>query len=272
MESGSGTRVPENEGPAVEIKESPTEQVTERSAAKDLQERLTKFAASETAEREEALPELVAFIKDNADAEVVGKLVDRREGFQSRLEEAVHLTLRATFETADGRIIVPWQGGHTVVVLDRNGEVKGAVSVPTEGLEDYGDLSKYALIKALCELHLDETHKLGGLSNQRNFRYLESIGLKAGEDLFTGSTTHIILRTDLYHEILFVGSSGCAPEKSYLKELLAGAEPTRDTQAGLFDTVFSDITSRFLSSHKGGRIPTMTFPEPKAIQQLRINN
>jgi len=232
--------------------------------ATTLQDRLTKFASSETEEREKALPELVAFIKDGVDKEVLEKLTDKE--FQPKLQDSVNRALQTKFKKHDGTEIEPWQGGHTVVVLDRDGKVKGAVSVDTEGLEEYGDLNKYALIKALCELHLYKDGREQGLSDPDNFTHLLSLGLKAGDDLFTGS----VWQEDLNHEVTFVGSSGCAPKRDYLRELLAGAEPTRDTQAGLFDSVFSSLTANNLL---GGHLPRkQIYSEPQEIQQLRINN
>lgn len=228
-----------------------------------LQEKLIQFAAAETPEREKNIAGLVEFIMKNVDKDVVAALVDKES--QSKLEEAVSLTLQTKFKKDDGSIVDPWQGGHTVVVLDKEGKIKGAVSVPTEGLEDYGDLNKYALIKALCELHLYKSGR-EELSAPKNFSYLLNLGLRAGENLFTGGAW----QEDLNHEVIFAGSSGCAPRKDYLKELLANADPTRDTQAGLFDTVFSQFTAFYFHFGHPSGLPTE--PEPLTIRQLRINN
>lgn len=237
--------------------------------ATSLQDQLKKFASSETKDREGAIVELVAFIKANADREVMDKLVDKE--FQPKLEASAIQTLETQFKRYDGTLVEKvWEGGYTVVALTENGEVKGASTIEGSVWKAYGDLNKYALIKALCELHLYKANRFGGLSDPDNFKYLVGLGLKPDDgkedtdpDLFTGSTKAVAVGDD----VLYVASSGAAADRSYLTELLAGGEPKINTQAGLFDSVFS----RFTASYLRGETQTV-FPEPREIQQLRINN
>lgn len=266
----SGPKVPQ--GPNIEILDPAAERITERSAAKVLQERLAQFSSSNTQEREKALSKLVAFIKADTDKKLMEKLVDKE--FQPKLEDATRKTLAVEFERhGQDPVKKVWQDGYTVVALSEDGKVMGATSVPGEVWKVYGDLNKYALIKALAELHLYKANRFGGLSKPDNFKYLVGLGLKPPSknepdpDLFTGSTEGVAVGDS----IIYVGGSGCAADREYLKELLAmfkEGELAIDTQAGLFDSVFSRLTASYM---RNPNLP-QTRQEPNSIQQLQIQN
>lgn len=238
--------------------------------ATGLQERLTKFASSETKEREASIAALVEFIMTNVSEDLMRELSD--SDFQEKLDEATEYAAQIKLERRDKTVVEDvWLGGGTIVGLREDGKILGASSsyegnTPDYGAvwKKYGDLNKYALVKSVAELHLYKANRFTGLSDPDNFNYLVGLGLKAGDNLFTGSTKGVAIDGS----VVYIASSGCAGSKTYLKELLAGAESALDTQAGLFESVFSRFTATFLQNPNQPKI----IPEPQEIQQLRINN
>lgn len=233
--------------------------------AQQLQRELIEFALeSDYKKLEEKLLPLVGLIKDVATIDVVSTLVDPE--FQTGFEKAVFATDNISF-IVEGKKKNPWQGGHAIVVLGSTGHIQGAVYEPTEGLEDYGDLTRYALLKAVYVLHLTKADRKGGLTNTDNWNYLVGLGLKPFDDVFSGAGDE---PAHLENGDFYIGGSGCNAARDYLSELLGGATPTGDTQSGRFDRIFCSITADFLTN----KLPfsTRVIPEPRELQELRINN
>jgi hypothetical protein len=231
--------------------------------AGSLQDKLKKFTSQEDLfKREKMLIDVANFImtKGNITGEVLRTLIDR--DFQPKLEKAVDKSLQTSFDI-NGKKINPWIGGFTVVALDMEGNIKGAMSKPTEGLESYGDLHPYALMKAVEAFHLDKNNlERHGLKIPQNIKYLTDL-LKM--QIFNGCSRGI----QLGETKLYVGGSGCAVKRDYLKELLGGAEPAPDTQAGRFDTIFCDLIGDYL---RDSQKTANWVREPQELQVIRINN
>ena len=68
---------------------------------------------------------------------------------------------------------------------------------------------------------------------------------------------------------IYIGGSGCAVKEEYLKRLLGGAKPSHDTQAGRFDAIFCDLVEFYLKTKKE---TVLSRPEPRTVQEIRINN
>lgn len=232
--------------------------------AVSLQRQLTEFASPEDEGREQILQGLVKFIKEKVNKDVIGLLIEKESPFQPRLESAIASVLETPFEV-EGEEVNPWQGGFTIVALDSEGRIRGASSEPTKGLEKYGDLHPYALVKALCSLHLDTFGRPGGLGKLENYEYLKD---KLGVPIFTGSTEKPI-HIDNYHNLFYLGGSGCSVKEDYLKELLGGATPEHETQAGLYDQIFCELTATYLVEPES---PIGTVPEPPDARRVRMHN
>ncbi len=226
-----------------------------------LQDRLTQFASSQTTDREQALPELYDFIRKN----VKGELLKVKPAFQSELEQATDLTLKTPFDV-NGEEVNPWSGGFTVVVLDNDGKISGADSVPTEGLEEYGDLHPYALGKAVFLMHLEKAGRKGGLDHQENYDYIK--GLFPREvTIYTGSARESLV---VEGQTYYLGASGCAVTEAYLTELLGGAKPSHGTQGGRFDGIFSDLAGFYMFDGKLSK--PIKYQEPASVKDIRRNN
>ncbi len=217
-----------------------------------LKEQVAAFAAIEDeAARGQKLVEVVDFIANQADKDTMDNLVSPESPFQGRLAEAVTKTISTPIkindesESRDG-----WKGHGTAVMLTADGEAIGTFNKPT-GLEDaphdYGDLRRFALIKAMCSLHLDKSGKPGGILG--NYDYLTGLGLTPYETLFTGAADEPI---DLEGKKVFVAGSGLEAKEdfigSYLKNALQleSVKVKRLTQAGLFDSLASNRIARNL--------------------------
>lgn len=259
-------------GGKIKVEKGVSVELTTERLARELQEKLTQFASFGTKEREKTLPELTGFIEANAKEPIVQRLVDKE--FEDKLKNAVEHTLATKFRRQDGSIVEDiWEGEYTVTALSEDGKIMGALSKPGKVWELYGDLNKYGLIKALCELHLYKVNRFEGLSDPDNFKYLVGLGLRPVKpddesfepNLFTGSATGV----NVDGKVIYIAGSGCWVNRGYLGELLAGATPGIDTQAGLFEKTFSRITGSYLQN--SGQ-EAQILPEPREIQQLRINN
>lgn len=235
-------------------------QIIEASAL-SVKNNLRVFARGTLEAREKSLAELIIVIKQNARLETLELLTDRT--FHPKLMEAVRKTLETPFEV-EGEPVLPWAGGFTIVALDQKGDIRGAFSKPTEGLGEYGDLHPYALTKAVLAFHLDSIPRDDtNLENLEYFKYAERL---AKTKIYNGASKR---PANVGTDSVFIGGSGCAVKKEYLKELLGGAKPSHDTQAGRFDAVFCDLVGFYLTREEALVIQR---PEPKSIQEIRINN
>lgn len=241
------------------MRESPS---GKEQIAEDLQRQLTEFAKMSLEEQKKRLEGLVGHIINVATIDVVSVLV--KEKHQQALENAAQNALMTEF-IVGGEAINPWGTGRAVVALSQSGHILGALYSPTKELESYGDLTRYALAKAVCQLHLDKAGVKRGIESPEIFDYLASLGLKPFDTLFSGAFT-----TTYEGGTVYLGGSGCNAEKGYLSGLLGGATPTGDTQSGRFDRIFLQITGRYLSGDL--RPPVRPVSEPRELRVLRINN
>lgn len=231
------------------------------ASALSIKNSLRAFAQGALEAREKCLAGLITTIKQNARLETLELLTDK--AFQPKLKEAVKKTLETPFEV-EGEPVVPWAGGFTIVALDQRGEIRGVFSRPTEGLEEYSDLHPYALTKAVLALHLDlipvVQRRLGNLDN---FKYVEKM---AKTKIFNGASQSPAI---VGEDIIYIGGSGCVAKEEYLKRLLGGAKPSHDTQAGRFDAIFCDLVEFYLTAEDE---MVLQRPEPREVQEIRINN
>lgn len=231
-----------------------------------LKEKLRRFGEiDDVHERADAIPDLIAQIREHANQDTLKLLVN--EEFQSHLQEAVEKALKTPF-LVKGAEVVPWSGGFTIVALDLDGEIHGAVSKPTEGLEAYGDLYPYAVTKAVLAAHLWQSSKQSplnklGIGDLDNFEDLSRV---TKTRIYNGATVSPAY-SDLWPKGVYIGGSGCAVKEDYLKELLGGATPAPDTQAGRFDAIFCELVGNYL---EGEEIRPMQ--EPRDVREIRINN
>lgn len=230
-----------------------------------LKDSLKKFASSNTEQREAQLPQLTLFIKKNVNESVLKELIGIDSEFNQKLTSAVELTIQTPFDVK-GKPVNPWTGEHTIVALDSDGYVVGACCNPTKALKSYGDLHPYALTKALFSLHLYKADREEGLENEDNLDYISSIAHKEVL-IFTGAPKKPLFMPD--EKSYYLGSSGCAVKKNYLKELLGGATPAPDTQAGRFDGIFAEMTQFYMADNAS---ESKKMPEPTAVREMRRNN
>jgi len=232
--------------------------------ALDLKEKLRVFSLSSTPAREQQLSGLISIVQTKANKDTLSILVDNE--FQGKLEVAVMKTLETPFEV-NGEEINPWSEskGHTIVAIDANGNVRAAVSQPTEGLEEYGDLHPYALTKAVLSLHLTKKHfgQNNDIGMPLNFRYLRKL---TETNIFNGSSR---LPAVIGDHRFYIGGSGCAVNEKYLSDLLGGATPAHNTQAGRLDAIFCDLVGFYLEDSEQ---EVTALPEPEELQEIRFNN
>lgn len=231
-----------------------------------LQNSLGWFSTLTVREREAAIPGLLTLIKEHTYQESLGLLT--RTLLQPRLQSAVEKTLQTPFIVNDEEVI-PWSGGFTVVALDIHGKIQGAVTEPTKGLESYGDLYPYALMKTVLAAHLwknryPDTEDQLGIGDVGKFKYLQEIATPHA--IYNGATSSPAFLSD-WAVSVHIGGSGCAATESYLKELLGGATPAPDTQAGRFDTIFCELIKGYLEGKE-----VSALPEPRDLEEIRINN
>ncbi len=248
------------------IKEGGGKEEAEVSAS-ILQENLRKFAdLDDTHDRGDAIADLISLIKEHANQESLGLLVN--EEFQPTLQESVKKALETPF-VVEGEEVIPWSGGFTIVALSLTGKVRGAISKPTKGLESYGDLYPYALTKAVLAFQLWKNSKLSpgnelGIGNLKEYEYLTSV---AKTHIYNGAAILPAYLEDSMSKAVYIGGSGCAVKEDYLKGLLGGAAPTPDTQAGRFDAIFCELVRNYLTGKEVHKMP-----EPRDVREIRINN
>ena len=230
-----------------------------------LKSKLKEFASSNTQTRERMLKDLFGLIKGTLTDPFMAELLVPNGETQIRLRRATESAFETPFKV-NGEDQTIWESGYTVASLNQEGAVLGIISKPSPALKGYGYLGRFALSKAVCELHLDKADKKGGLSNLDNFDYISDIGLIPFQDLFTGSYPGLV---DFGYGTSYLGGSGCAVKENYLKDLLAGALPTADTLAGTFDAEFCKLTALYLSNP--GTKPS-SVPEPNVARMIRIQN
>ena len=242
------------------------ENIETKRLAENLQQRLKDFVEMKTPDRERQLPILTSYIFKNARAEILEKLINKN--FQNKLVRAILTTLTTPFYIGNKEVI-PWQGGYTVVVIDDKGTIVGMCHKPVDELfKTYGELTPYALSKAVLLLHLEKTGLKGGLDNQHNYEYIRNL-LPPESSIFTGTSQEPLL---LDRNVYYLGGSGCAVKKEYLSELLGAAVPHMNTQAGRFDSIFTELTKEYISNPITiGSFPA-GIPEPEMIQNIRRNN
>lgn len=164
------------------------------------------------------LVEVVGFLANQADKDAMDNLVSPESPFQAKLAEATTRTLSTPIKINPD--VDPSDGlrGHgTAVALSSEGEVLGTFNRPT-GLEgepaNYGDLRRYALIKAMCSLHLEKAGKSGGMLG--NYDYLAGLGLIPYENLFTGAADQPI---ELEGKKVFIAGSGLEAKRRIYRDI-----------------------------------------------------
>lgn len=224
--------------------------------AASLKEQLKSFAAIEDeAARGQKLVEVVDLLVNQADKDTMDNLASSESPFPFMLTKAVESTLLTPIKINDDPDTEPvegWRGHGTAVALASDGEVLATFNMPT-GLEgepaNYGDLRRFALVKAMCSLHLDKAGRTGGMLG--NYDYLQGLGLVPYDTLFTGAADSPI---EMKGKRVFVAASGIEARKEfiegYLKDALQLTEVKvgRETQAGLFDSLASNRIARNLAS------------------------
>ncbi len=218
---------------------------TEQKAL-SLQRDIIQFAEEENVrEREKKLLAIATHLVDHVDSDILDRLVSPDSSFQPILREAVGDTFDTPIKThsADPEPEHAWKRHGSVIALASDGMVIGAYSKPTglEG-EGYGDLRRYALIKAMCRLHLAKSGKKGGILE--NYDYLsEEVGLPPYKLLFTGDADEPVKHEK---KDVFIAASGCEAKTDFIARYLKHAllleempKPGRETQAGFIDGVFS---------------------------------
>ena len=233
--------------------------------AQALQRKIEEFATKKLEEREVLLPDLFALIKSDGGRENL-KTLPNIDKIEDELSEAINSTLETSWETGAENPTDPWTGGHTVVAVKDDGVIIGLSIAPTDGYEEFGDLTPAALAKAIAALHLNkavgENHDTftGGLSTLANIRYLKSLGFNYHD----GATENPAQFEDTF---VFLGSSGCTATSEYLSGLLdEGGQAGKFTLAGAMDKAFVSLTKRHLSSPDLGSNP---IPEPEFAQEIR---
>lgn len=249
----------------------PSREETGQVAA-PLKEQLVAFAAIEDeAARGQKLAEVVDFIKNVANKDTMDNLVAPEAPFQGRLAEAVIATLESQIKISDDAEPVDgWKGHGAAVALTADGEVLGTFNRPT-GLEDplpddkgnYGDLRRFALIKAMCGLHLEKAGKKGGMLG--NYDYLEkTVGLTPYDTLFIGAADESI---EIDGKKVYVATSGVEAKEEIISKYLQSAyilpvapKVDRETLAGLFDGLAGNRIARNLVAPQVQRDPIIIPP------------
>lgn len=232
-----------------------------------LKEQLAAFAAIEDeAARGQKLVEVANFLANEADKDTMDNLVSPEASFQGKLAEAVTATLATPIKlNDDAEPVEGWRGHGTAVALASDGEVIGTFNKPT-GLEgepaNYGDLRRYALIKAMSSLHLEKAGKEGGMLG--NYDYLTGLGLTPYETLFTGDAEKAI---EVDGKKVYVATSGIEAREEFIgkhlkADLLLPEEPKvgRETRAGFFDGIASNRIARNLVHPELARDPIVIPP------------
>lgn len=231
----------------------------------DLQRKLKDFAAASPEIQKTQLADLIQFIQVNATQKVIDRLVSQE--FQTKLQTAINSTL-ATLLDFDGKEVNPWTNCATIVALDEQGNIKGAISIPPKDMTDYGGSYNFftpALCKALVSMHLKKADRKGGIADNR--RYLREITVEVFK-YHTGAIDEPITLPGSDTGI-YLGASGCEANSDVVSTVLDGATPTHWTQAGVFDEAFAQITSVYLSEPVKS-IQRMNAPRP--IERLIAGN
>lgn len=232
--------------------------------ARTVQDMLTRFARLVPEERDKIVVNLVHLLKTSVTKEVIEALADKQ--FQEDLRRACGLALNTPFEV-DGEEIKPWNlaGGHTVVAVDQDLRVLGFSSTPTPGLEDYGDLTPYATVKAVLDWDSHNAGR-GSLDSVASLRHYRKLGLQPVKDVFMGSVMEPV---KVGEHTVFLGGSGCAVKYNYLCNLLEVDYTQHGTQAGRHDGIFCDLVGMYLAEPS---LPARPVPEPLRVQEIRWGN
>jgi hypothetical protein len=205
---------------------------------------LRSYGSATTERREHTLLGLVRDLDRLVDREVVDSITSWFRPTKSQnllLDLAVGKALRTPLATRNG-LVHDWVSEYSVVALEGKGVLAGySVSGEGRGL-------KFAIAKALFVMTLDDPRhaRPGQLFDPRNLEYLEGLGLTLGADLFVGGVGPI--QVDGMN--LYVAAGGCHPEPendSYVRGLIGGAIPTKDTFAGAVDHMFAEVVAGYLS-------------------------
>lgn len=242
--------------------ESGQETTTEALAA-EVGMRLRKFAAADSDTQKAHLGELIGFIKEYVTSEVLSKLANQE--FQTNLEEAVAATLETPIDV-EGQEVFPWKGSYTLVAINEDGSIEGAVSERPDDMTPYGDpdfnLHAPALVKAVSSMYLNKAGIQGGITD--NKRHLREI-TNGQFSVHTGATDEPI---SLHGKRVYIGSSGCEAAMDSVSRVLDGAIPTHFTQAGAFDEAFVGITGTYLTNPARDTAPIISRP----IDRLTTGN
>lgn len=230
-------------------------------------ELMRTVSSQDTVSREGQIADLAGTIIQIASAPLLREATATKE-IQPLLEQAVAKAHQTEFTILGStKTELPWTGSDTLVVINKRGNIAGFhQKEDPEIAKDYGDVTPYAMVKAMSLLHLEKAGLKGGLTKPENFRYLASLGLTPFEKLFTGAASEPIF---ISGEAYFLGASGSAARAEYRTGLLGGATPGPNSAAGAVDSAFCDVVGLYLANPNR---PVSPIPEPSYLQQIRIGN
>jgi len=234
------------------------------TSSQTLQRMLNEFAAATPDSQRTQLEDLIKFIKQNATKEAIMPLVNKE--FQQNLHTAMASTLQTPLDI-DGQEVNPWTNCGTVVVIDLNGNIQGAISIPPTNMEDYGSSFNFyapALGKAVASMYLRNSGLIGGIADNR--RHLKEI-TNGAFTWHTGATDEPVTLNN--STSVYLGASGCEAVPNVISSVLDGATSTHWTQAGTFDEAFAGITGTYLQD-PAKQVQTMNAPRP--IERLVAGN
>lgn len=213
--------------------------------SEQLASKLREFAAlEELHSKEEGLWHLVRQIEEDARAATVERLAKKHD-YQDVVATAIEKTLTTPMIRMGQTLKGIWVGGYTVVVLASNGEIIGAHSnAQGPSWRDEHDKYAHALTKALLAKQLHDAHRNQGLDYDDNQQYLQALML-GRKDFYLGD--YVAGKQNMPTTPVFVGTSGCDLQPSYLRNLAPGIL-TRNSNAlaGQGDRLFAHKVGDYL--------------------------
>lgn len=234
-----------------------------KETASEIQSSLHDFAAASTKKRETRILNLAEVIKSSVTPEVLAGISG--SGDRLFLRHATSLALKTKFDTGVGKPFLPWEGGYTVVMLDRDGSVVSwdhrLVGRVYQQEQYHNNLYPYALTKALIRLHLLLDGRQGGLEVPENQKYMQKLGFVPGVNLFRGESIY-----PGFSQPFPIGASGCELKMEYIDGLLPSKmEYGYEFLAGQADMEFAELVGALLLTPDMPRV----IPEPKFFWDLR---
>lgn len=229
-----------------------------------LQDHLHRFVKLDQQEREKELPILHKVAHELALKENLKFF--NEPAHRADLTRARNVTLRTQFRSGSGRIVAkPWEGGHTVVVIDTAGNI--ITSFANEVGDVYkkdGNLFPYALMKAVMRLHLMLNHEASGMDRDQNFEYLRGL-FPADQPIYMGEATGKLYLS--WGRRFVIGVSGAPLSKEYLESLAPGMlRDGAEFVSGAADQAFAEVMARAIEHRE---LEATLFPEPDTFQWLR---